>query len=218
MPYAPSAFVPGPGRAMIGWQFYALGRRLETVALVANDAQGLAEAVGTLFEIVAGLEPLTPATLPATSHIAAASRPEPKPAEPAIAWQAVLPDRAVSIQADGGQIVVRSLDGSLTTLDPSGKIVAQRADAIPTVAAAKAIDVKTLPKAKMPANRLPKLMATVGASTAVGYWGGAVQVFDKDGGLKAERQLPQDIACLAWHGGKLIVGLADGKLVALESK
>ena len=63
MPYTPSQLVPGPGRAMIGWQFYPLGRRLETVALVANDAQGLAEGVGTLLEIVAGLEPLTPAIL-----------------------------------------------------------------------------------------------------------------------------------------------------------
>jgi hypothetical protein len=218
MPYAPSEFVPGPGRAMIGWQFYPLGRRLDTVALLANDAQGLAEAVGTLFEIVAGLEPLVPATLPATSHVTAASRPDPKPAEPAIAWQVVLPDRAVSIQTDGGQIVVRSLDGSLITLDSGGKIVAQRADAIPPVAAAKAFDAKTLPKAKLPANRLPKLAATAGPSTAVAYWGGGVQVFDKDGGLTAERQLPQDIACLAWQGGKLIVGLADGKLLALDAK
>ena len=124
----------------------------------------------------------------------------------------------MSIQGDGGQIAVRSLDGTLTTLDASGKIVAQRADAIPTVPPAKAFELKTLPKDKLPAGRLPKLAATAGTATAVGYWGGTVQVFDRTGGVTAQCQLPQDIACLAWHGGKLIVGLADGKLLALEAK
>jgi len=218
MPYRLREFVPGPGRGMIGWQLYPIGRRLETVALVANDAQGLGEAVGTLFEIVAGLEPLVSAAFPATSRIAAANRPVPKPAEAAVAWQVVLPDRAVSIQAEGGRIAIKSLDGTLTTIDSGGKIVSERAEAIPAVGPAKAVDTKTLPKAKLPANRIAKLVAVAGGATAVGYWGGSVQVFDKDGGLTAQRQLPQDIACLAWHGNKLIVGLADGKLLALENK
>jgi hypothetical protein len=218
MPYTPSEIVPGRGRAMIGWQFYPLGRRLDTVALLAGDAQGLAEAVGSLLEIVAGLEPLLPAVPPATNRITAASKPDPKPVEPAIAWQAVLPDRAVSIRSEGGQLAVSTLDGSLSTLDSSGKIVAQRADAIPTIAPGKVVEVKSLPKDKLPAGRLPKLVATGGASTAVAYWGGTLQVFDKQVELAAECQLPQDIACLAWHGGRLIVGLADGRLVALEAK
>ena len=73
MPLEPSDVVPGRGRGMIGWHLYPLGRRLETVTLLANDAAGLSEAVGTLLEIVAGLEPLTQAALPMRSSIAPAA-------------------------------------------------------------------------------------------------------------------------------------------------
>jgi hypothetical protein len=218
MPFQSNDLIPGRGRGMIGWHLYPLGRRLETVTLLANDAQGLNEAVGTLLEIVAGLEPLVPAVPPLRSIITAAGRPLPKPAEAAITWQAILPDRAVTIRAEGDRIVVSSLDGSQTTLDATGKIVAQKAGAVPVVGKPAVVDVKTLPKERVPANRLPKLTATAGGVMAVGYWGGTLQVFAADGTLKTEQQLPQDIAQLAWCGGKLVVGLADGKLVALQAK
>jgi hypothetical protein len=217
MPYRNDDLVPGRGRGMIGWHLYLLGRRLETVTLLANDAQGLNEAVGTLLEIVAGMEPLVPATMPLRSSIKPASTPLPKPPEAAVAWQATLPDRAVTIQAEGDGIVVNSLDGSLTTLDANGAIVSQKAGAVPVIGKPVVVDAKTLPKGRAPVNCIPKFTATAGGLTAIGYWGGTLQVFAADGSLKTQQQLPQDIAQLAWSHGKLIVALADGKLVALTS-
>ena len=43
-----------------------------------------------------------------------------------------------------------------------------------------------------------------------------MQIFDKAGNLRVRQKLPQDVACMAWHDNKLIVGLADGRLVALS--
>ena len=80
------------------------------------------------------------------------------------------------------------------------------------------MDVKTLPKERVLVNRILKLTATAGGLMAVGYWGGTLQVFAADGALKTQQQLPQDIAQLAWCGGKLMVGLADGKLIAFQTK
>jgi hypothetical protein len=52
----------------------------------------------------------------------------------------------------------------------------------------------------------------------VAYWGGTVQVLDGNGAAKFAQTFPQDIADLAWSGGQLIVGLADGRVRALEAK
>ena len=43
-----------------------------------------------------------------------------------------------------------------------------------------------------------------------------MQIFDKAGNVRARQQLSQDVASMAWHGKSLIVGLADGRLVALS--
>ena len=217
MPYAVGEFVPGPGHGMIGWHLYPIGRRLETVTLLAGDAAGLAEAVGTLFEIVAGMEPLTPLALPLTSSVVAATALPPAPPQATVAWQTLLPDRAAAIKADGDKIVASSIDGSLTTIDAKGKIVSQKAGPAAVVPAPPAVDVKALPREKMPANRLPKFVAAGDQATAIGYWGGTLQVFDKDWNVKAQQQLPQDFAAMIWQGKRLIVGLADGTVVALDA-
>jgi hypothetical protein len=217
MPYEVNESIPGRAHGMIGWHLYPLGRRLETVTLLADDAAGLNEAVGTLVEIVAGLEPLLPAAPPVRNSIAPAKSPVPKPAEAGIVWQVVLPDRAASIRSEGDQVLVSSLDGSQTTIDSAGKIAAQKTGPVPVVPTPPAVDAKTLPKEKL-GDRIAKWVATAGEVTAVGYWGGAVQIFAKSGELKAQRQLPQDIACMAWHKDRLIVGLADGRVVALAAR
>jgi hypothetical protein len=49
----------------------------------------------------------------------------------------------------------------------------------------------------------------------VGYWGGTLQVFDADGRLRTSQLLPQDLTAVAWLNGKLVAGLADGRVVAL---
>jgi hypothetical protein len=38
------------------------------------------------------------------------------------------------------------------------------------------------------------------------------------GTVESARRMPQDIADMVWLGGRLVVGLADGRIVALDSK
>jgi hypothetical protein len=52
---------------MVAWQYEAIGSDQESVALIAYDEAGMAEAVGSLYEAVAGMKPLMP-WKPATSH------------------------------------------------------------------------------------------------------------------------------------------------------
>ena len=65
LPYAPKAGTfPGAGRGMVAWQRDGVGHGQESVTLIAHDADGLSEAVGTFYEAVAGLDPLTKWALP----------------------------------------------------------------------------------------------------------------------------------------------------------
>ena len=50
------------------------------------------------------------------------------------------------------------------------------------------------------------------------YWGGALKVLDAEGKVKSAAVLAQDITALVWLDGKLVVGLADGSVVALAAK
>jgi hypothetical protein len=61
-----------------------------------------------------------------------------------------------------------------------------------------------------------KLAAADGDRLAVAYWGGTVSVLDKAGAVRAARRLPQDVTAMAWSDGRLLVGDADGKLMALR--
>ena len=219
MPFNPSEAVPGPSRGMVAWHDYVLGRKLQTVTLLANDSAGLNEAAGTLFEIVAGIEPLTPQALPTSSTVAPATRSAKEgPAALALAWQAVLPDRAVKLDAAADGVTAQTWDGSVVSLDAKGKIRSQKKGDAPAVAAPAPPDVKALPKEKLAADRLPKLMAAANGITAVGYWGGTLQTFDAQGNVKTQQVLPQDIASLVWAGNTLVVGLADGRVMGLSTK
>jgi len=69
LPYRPSATFPGKGNGMLAWNIQALGHDVHSVACIAYDAEGMSQAVGTLFEIVAGLDPLFPLALPSSATI-----------------------------------------------------------------------------------------------------------------------------------------------------
>ena len=61
LPYAPQNGVfPGPGRGMVAWQIGAIGPEQESVTLIAHDAAGMSEAVGTVYDDAIGMDPLTP--------------------------------------------------------------------------------------------------------------------------------------------------------------
>ncbi len=127
LPYVPGDDFPGRGRGYLAWQLDGIGYGQESITAIADDATGMAEAVGTLYEMAAGLAPLTPLAQPVGSDITVAMKaPAHAPALP-LAWQAQLPDRAAAVKAlPGGQAVVLSEDGTLTLFAANGKPVWQK--------------------------------------------------------------------------------------------
>ena len=73
LPYALSADSPGRGHGLVAWNVQTLGHDVEAVVLLANDAAGMNEAVGTAFMLGVGLDPLTPVVLPASSAVTPAT-------------------------------------------------------------------------------------------------------------------------------------------------
>jgi hypothetical protein len=69
LPYAVGPEMPGSGRGMLAWNLHTLGHDVQAVACIAYDAAGMAEAVGTLFELAVGIDPLTPLSLPANAVV-----------------------------------------------------------------------------------------------------------------------------------------------------
>jgi len=186
----------------------------------------MSEAVGSLYELAAGIEPLTPGALPRASTIAAASvRPV---AEPAIAWSVVLPDRVEGLKADAtfssAPIFAHTHDGSMSQLREDGGIlvhmVGKKGDELRNVAPEMKppVDAVAIAEAQKaaPPQRLVKFVATAGDLTAVAHWGGWLALRDRTGALKAARQFEQDITALAVAGENLIVGDADGRVTALK--
>jgi hypothetical protein len=223
LPYAPDREkFPGPGRGLIAWQRDGGGIGQESIALVAYDAAGMAEAVGTLYEAMAGLEPLTRWTLPLANSVSPATRPA-ATREAAVVWQTALADRAAAMKATAGRVTVLTLDGSLVELDAAGKVLSQQPIA-PAEIASRAGSLATPPdtpaiefaRRHAPPNRIVKTAAAQGGLVAVAYWGGTLEVLGTDGQAKSSQLLPQDIAALAWLDGSLVVALADGRIVALR--
>jgi hypothetical protein len=148
-----------------------------------------------------------------------------------LAFTARLPDRVLAIKAEASGITALTHDGSLTTLDAAGKFTATKPftpteleEARRTLVAAANPAVEAAAKKQARTDRMFKLAsasasaADGGGNLAVAYWGGTLRIVDDKGAVKTEQQLPQDITALAWSGGRLYVGLADGQVVALLVK
>lgn len=214
---------PGRGRGMLAWQRDAVGAGQESIALIAYDAAGMDEAVGTLYEAVAGMQPLTPFVMPSKNAVVPASQANlNKPFS--VAWQIALPDRAVAMKVVDGTLRVLTWDGSLTNVDSSGQLINQQiVDASKMEQLTKGLFTPADPAAidaaqSQARDRIVKLVAPAGDLLAVGYWGGTLQILDKAGEVKNSESLPQDITGLAWFDGKLVLGLTDGRLLALVTK
>jgi hypothetical protein len=226
LPYRPAAGTfPGVGRGMIAWQRDGVGHGQESVALIAHDADGLSEAVGTFYEAVAGLEPLTKWALAKADTLTAAKAAPELVSAAEVVWQVRLPDRVEAMKATPEGLTVLTHDGSLTTVSTEGKQTAAKVlDAAGFEQARKdlapAADAGAAEAAKQQArpDRLLKLTAADGGRRAVAYWGGTLRVVGADGKVRSEQQLPQDVTALAWQGGKLYAGLADGRVVGLQPR
>ena len=125
LPYKPAKDqFPGRGRGMLAWQTDAIRFfDAESITLIAYDEAGMAEAVGTLYEAMAGIEPLTPLAQPTATAAAAGAANAPRTPEAAIAWQTVLPDRPVALKvlSKAGALVLTD-DGTLSSV--SGRKIA----------------------------------------------------------------------------------------------
>jgi hypothetical protein len=226
LPYKPAVGrFPGVGRGMVAWQRDGVGHGQESVTLIAHDTEGLNEAVGTFYEAVAGLDPLTRWDLPTADPVTTA-RSAPGWSPPAsVAWSASLLDRIVALKAGKDGLAVLTHDGSLVTLSSEGKVSsekkltppqweqAQKDLAAPAdEAAEKAAKGQTRP------DRILKLAVGHEGQVAVAYWGGTVRIVDAKGQVKSEQLLAQDVTALVWFDGKAVAGLADGQVVALQPK
>jgi len=222
LPYAADKTFPGPGRGYVAWQRDGIGPGQESLTLIGYDAEGMIEAVGSTYEAVAGIDPLTPLALPLRSEIAPASKTATIP-EAAIVWQTVLPDRITAITSEGNSLQALSHDGSLVPISADGKPGAARVleGAAYADAAARlnpAPDAAALAEAQKqlgPA-RLVKFVARQADRTVIACWGGTLQVRDAQGIVLAESHFDQDVSALAASPDRLVVGLTDGQLIAVK--
>jgi hypothetical protein len=223
LPYKPNkGEMPGPGRGYVAWQRDGVGVLQESITLIAYDADGMAEAVGSLYEMAAGIEPLTPLALPRGSTVTPATKEKALP-KAEVAWSAVLPDSVVGLKAEGDKLMALTHAGVLAELGPQGKVQGRRiVEGTAYEKSAAALGTSTTPAALAEAQkasgprRVVKFAVANGQLRAVAYWGGAVRVVDGSGAVRAAHRLPQDVTALTWHDGELVVGDADGRVVALK--
>ena len=224
LPYLPHAGeFPGAGRGLVAWQRDGVGRGQESVTLIAYDHAGMQEAVGSFYEAVAGIQPLTRWEWPQSDSLTPANVAVGLTPAAKIMWTATLPDRVLAIRPSSGNLSVVTHDGSVSTLDGTGKLVAaQDADRSVLEQARKSVAAPaadaTIAKTQARPDRLVKLTVASATRVAVAYWGGTLRVADAEGKVLTEQLLPQDITALAWAGDRLVVGLADGRVMALETK
>lgn len=224
LPYVTDAAnFPGRDRGLVAWQLDGIGRGQESITLVAYDEAGMNEAVGTFYEAVAGIDPLTRFALPQSDAIAPASS-APGLTRPAtIAWSVQLPDRVTGLKLADGGLVALTHDGSVSNIAADGKRAASQ---VPAAAEFQQLlkDMPPVAPAAQPViaastrtDRMLKLSATSGNRSAIAYWGGTLRIVDAQGAIKTEQQLPQDVTALTWLGDRLIAGLADGRVLALQA-
>jgi hypothetical protein len=220
LPYQPKpASFPGTGRGLVAWQRDAIGAGQESLSLIAYDAEGLQEAVGTVYEAAAALDDLTPLQQASTQQIQPATKFTIIP-DLAIAWEARLADRIDGLQVQGDTIVALSHDGTEAKLDANGKTTGQRvldkagfAEATTAVATKSDAALQAAAAKRLTGQRMVKFALSAGNQTAVACWGGYLELASADGKVAAARQFEQDVTALAAMGNKLIIGLADGRVL-----
>lgn len=220
LPYRPDANFPGRGRGYLAWQRDAVAYGEESITMIATDEVGMDEAVGTLYEIAAALTPLMPLTPPVQATGTVATKALLLPAARAI-WTVVLPDTAVAlVVAADNTVTITTNDGTMTTLDAKGKSLNKITVAAKDLKRDKLVAPQipeVLKKVLLP-YRIAKYQASQGNLTAIGYWGGTLQIFATDGTLQTQQLLPQDLVGLAWAGDQLISVQSDGRVTSFQVK
>jgi hypothetical protein len=222
LPYTPDpAKFPGAGRGMLAWQRDGVGPGQESIALIAYDEAGMAEAVGSFYEAVAGIEPLTKWNWASDSELSPVVATE-KVLEAKVERTETFSDRVMGLAAEDGSIRALAHSGVAYTLNPANDRIAfdelsaaeysKRAAAM----AAKA-DPASLASAQKLAGpqRLVKFVVKHGDLSAIAYWGGTLELRDAADAVKTRNRLPQDITALLSADGRIYAGLANGRLMVL---
>ena len=194
-----------------------IGHSQESITAISYDDTGMAEAIGSLYEAVAGMDPLTLFIQPDSATITVASADPNKVTPLPTAWKTLLPDNAVTIDAAGDGFSVVSLDGTVSAISGSGTVT--KSSASTPIATPKLAPVvpPALAKSVRHDRQVKFVVASPSGSTAVGYWGGLIQTFDGTGNLTAQTQLDTDVTSMAWSAGKLVVGRSDAHLTAFTA-
>ncbi len=221
--YAPAAGTfPGTHRGMVAWQREGAGRNQDSIALIAYDETGINEAVGSFYEAVAGMEPLTQWTVPIAHEIIPARFAHERQLPNNPGWSITLPDRIDALKVDGDKIIAYTHDGSECSFTKGAKLYASKilnaADYDQAVKAAtqQPAELKAAVTANARPDRILKLALQAGDFQAFAYWGGDLRVVNKAGAIVAAPHFPNDITALALSGDVIIVGLADGRLMTIS--
>jgi hypothetical protein len=225
LPFATAADeFPGRGRGWVAWQYGGIGVNQESVTLIAYDAAGMDEAVGSFYQAVAGQRPLTRWDLPTEATLKPAIQPAATPPAAQVVWSQRLPDWVCGFRLEGAAVAALTADQSLTTLTADGKCGA--AKVLERDEFAKLRDGLALPAADgsasvphaMALRRVKFVLPGAADTVAVIYWGGTVRIASADGSVvKTEQRLPQDVTAALWRGQELLTGLADGRVIALRA-
>lgn len=204
LPYTPiKNDFPGRGCGYLAWQLDGIGYGQESIALIAYDAAGMAEAVGTLYECATGLEPATRWALPVATGIAPAKQAPPRAPELASAWQLLLPDRAVAIKPlTSGRLIVLTQDGALSVLTAQGKVEWQQ-----TMSGGESWTMDAAPGGNL---------IVVGASQhLIGFDGQGKQLFDA--AMADAAPVPvATVVAIAADGNRFAVGGSNGALALFD--
>ncbi|MCY3022449.1 MAG: PQQ-binding-like beta-propeller repeat protein, partial [Planctomycetota bacterium] len=197
----------------MAWQRDGIVYGQESIALIAYDAAGMSEAVGSLYEAAAALDPLMQWTPPGTAAIVpAAKAPAQLPAAP-VAWQVAFPDRAVGLRGQpNGALAVLTQDGTVALLDPAGKTVWQKT-------------VECGDELRHAASPDGNVLAVGAGHHLVAFDGRGKQLFDMPfefdvPGAQGGKKEPSPVTAVAVSpdGKSIAAAAANGRLMLLDSQ
>jgi hypothetical protein len=202
---------------MMAWQRDLVSYQSESITLLAYDEAGMNQAVGSMYEAAAAIDPLMPLSPAAPVTITPANK-STAHEEAVVAWRAILPDRPVTMSAADGNVVITTTDGTATTIDANGKILSQKSAETPVAAPWSPVKPpKELTAALIP-HRIVKTILASQSQVAVAYWGGALQILDPQGNIKTQQQLASDPIGLLWNDKQLVIALSDGSVIGLGAR
>jgi len=207
LPFTPDKNLPGEKRGMIAWQYYGVGFERESVSLIAYDEEGMNEALGTFYEIIHGIEPLTPFIYPVKATLTSGKTTS-SFKSPEIVWKKFLQDRPISIKADD-KIEIITMKKEILNIDKKGNILSiKEISEIPEIKE----ELKVIEKDNFLKEKILKMIKEKGNRKVYVYWGGYYQIIGEKNEIYVIPE-QKEISCIEIMDDGLVIGLADGYLI-----